>query len=109
MKEKAKKGVGLESIVPSPDLIAKELMQHFGGHDLKTRHEMELSVHSGTNTFLHKGDMSNTHQISRDIDAFSSITAPAGHKPTKVQAREERIMKGILDNYGEIMNSGKAA
>lgn len=78
----------MDSIIPSPDLIAKELMQHFGGQDLRTRHELELSekrsMLSGTNTYFHRGDFNDSNHMSREVNAFSSISAPGGNRPNKI-------------------------
>ena len=64
----------VDTIIPSPELISKELMVHFGGNDLQTMHQRTLR--SGADSFLNTGNMTNTQ-------GFDNMSAPGGKRVNK--------------------------
>jgi hypothetical protein len=99
-----------ENIMPAPDVINQELMNHFGGRELTEMHEIQQFQRMTTLSSQMMGQGNADKQgkkIQAQLENHSCMSVQAPDKLPKYNPLQDKSMATILDKYRSIMNSGQ--
>ena len=91
----------LENIMPAPDVINQELMNHFGGKELTQMHELQQVQRMTTLTSQMQSPAldKKSKKMQATLENHSCMSVQSPEKLPKYNAREDKEMGTILERY----------